>query len=330
MNNEKKLKSNNSLRLMYVKEIIFEHTDEDHFITIGEISDMLQSNYGIYATRQTLYNDIELLIEVGYDIENVKSQNNMYHVLSRDFDIAELRLMIDAVGSLRSLPLSQTLTLISKLSRLGGPSADYLQKEVCCDEIPKTENNQIYYIIDTIHHAIVQKKQISFKYYEYLTSSKKVLKNDGKNYMVSPYRLVCSNDFYYLLGYSGKHEKIAAFRVDRICGIPTIENRNIEPEPDGMTVKKFVREAYHMMSGEEATVTLEFDSSVTDAIVDRFGHDLDISFVRKGSCLAQVKTQVTPVFFAWIFGFEGKVRIRRPFNIQDQYIRMVSKEMARM
>ncbi|MCR5383143.1 MAG: transcriptional regulator [Saccharofermentans sp.] len=330
MGNEKKLKSNNCLRLMYVKEIIFEYTDEEHFISISEISDMLQSNYGISAARQTLYNDIDLLIEAGYDIECVKGQNNMYHVLSREFENAELHILIDAVESMRSLPPGQSKALIRKLSRQGGPSADYLVQNVTCKGIPKADNNQIYYIIDTIHRAIAQNRQIAFKYYEYLTSSKKVLKNNGNKYYVSPYRLVCSNDFYYLLGYSGMHENIITFRVDRICGIPTITEKTSRTEPTGLSSEKTFRESYHMMEGDESVITLEFKSSVTDAMVDRFGHDLNITYINKDTCIAKVTTQVNNVFFAWIFGFEGKVRIKKPSDVLDKYIWMVSREMARL
>ena len=330
MENEKKLKSNNCLRLMYVKEIIFELTDEDHFITINEISDILKNNYAITATRQTLYNDIELLIEAGYDIECIKGQNNMYHVLSREFDLAELRILIDAVGSMRSLSNCQSKALIKKLSRQGGPSAEFLRRNVSCNEIPKTDNNQIYYIIDTINHAILQNKQIAFKYYEYFTTSEKVLKNAGKEYHVSPYRLVWSNDFYYLLAFSDKHNKISAYRVDRICGIPTILNWHSKPEPKEMNTDKYVQESYHMLSGTEAKVILEFSSSVTDAMIDRFGQDLNITYICRDTCLAQVQVQVNNALFAWIFGFEGKVRIKKPSEVVDQYIRMVSKEMARL
>ncbi len=330
MANTKSNKMINNLRPMYVKEILFDHTDENHFITVNEILELLESVYGITSTRKTLYEDIDLLLSVGLDIECIKGRMNKYHLLSRDFDIAEIRLLIDSVESLRSLPLCKSRELVKKLSRLGGPSADFLIQTGNAELYPRAENNQIYYIIDSICNAIAARKQIAFKYYEYLTSSNKVLKNNGKEYHVSPYRLVCSNEYYYLLAYSEKHEKITAFRVDRICGIPTQLNDDSVPEPDTLYVDKYIKDSVHMKSGDTEELTLDFDSSVIDAMIDRFGQDMGITFISKSECRAKVSAPINNVFFAWIFGFEGKVRIKGPHDISDRYIRMVSREMARL
>ena len=330
MANTKNEKINNNLRPLYVKEIIFEHTDEEHFLTVYDIEKILEEDYGIAASRKTIYIDINTLIEAGYDIECIKGHVNKYHVLSREFDNAELRLLIDSVASMQSLSCNQAKTIIKKLSRLAGPSSDCLLHGVEVDARPRSDNNQINYIIDVLIESIKINKQISFKYYEYQTSTKKVLKNGGKEYEVSPYQLVCSSDYYYLLGYSDTYEKVTAFRVDRICGIPKILKKSSVPKPDNVSLKKYMRESFHMKSGTETTVSLTFHTSVIDAMVDRFGQDLDISFLQKDYCIAKVNVPVNNVFFAWLFGFEGKVRIAGPSEVQDQYIRMVSKEMARL
>ncbi len=330
MANVKSNKMINNLRPMFVKEILLDHTDENHFITVNEILDFLDAEYCITSTRKTLYEDIDLLLSVGLDIECIKGRQNKYHMLSRDFDIAEIRLLIDSVESLRSLPLCKSRELVRKLSRLGGPSADFLVQTGNSELYPRAENTQIYYIIDSICNAIASRKQIAFKYYEYLTSSNKVLKNNGKEYQVSPYRLVCCNEYYYLLGYSEKHEKITAFRVDRICGIPSQSDTDSVPEPDTLYVDKYIKDSVHMKSGDSEEITLDFDSTVIDAMIDRFGQDMGITFISKTQCRAQVTTPINNVFFAWIFGFEGKVRIKGPKDINERYVRMVSKEMARL
>ena len=330
MEKVRKDRLNSSLRLMYVKEIIFEHTDEEHFLTISEIMDMLKYDYQMPVTRQTLTDDIDILIEAGYDIECVKGHTNQYHVLSRDFDIAELRILIDVVCSMKSLPHCKAKDLTKKLARLGGPSCDLLMETINIESIPRTDNSQIYYIIDAVLKAKTTNKQIAFKYYEYSTQVKKALKNGGKKYTVSPYQLVCTNEFYYLLGYSEKHKKITAFRVDRICGIPELVNEAGSSEPEEMNVEKYVSESNHMMSGDMVTVTLRFDRSVLDAIVDRFGQEMDLTFSTKNECIAKVDVALNNVFFAWVFGFDGKVMIAGPSNVQDQFIRLVSRMMARL
>ena len=255
---------------------------------------------------------------------------NQYHVLSRDFDIAELRILIDVVCSMKSLPHCKAKDLTKKLARLGGPSCDLLMETINIESIPRTDNSQIYYIIDAVLKAKTTNKQIAFKYYEYSTQVKKALKNGGKKYTVSPYQLVCTNEFYYLLGYSEKHKKITAFRVDRICGIPELVNEAGSSEPEEMNVEKYVSESNHMMSGDMVTVTLRFDRSVLDAIVDRFGQEMDLTFSTKNECIAKVDVALNNVFFAWVFGFDGKVMIAGPSNVQDQFIRLVSRMMARL
>lgn len=323
-------KYNNILRALCVKDILYKYTDEDHYLTVSEILGMLKLNYGITSIRQTIYDDIDMFVKSGYDIECVKGRKNKYHVLSREFDIAELRVLIDAVESLQSIPSCQAKNLIKKLADLGGPSADYLMETVDVDGRPRADNSKFNYIIDTIHHAIADKRQIAFKYFEYLSSTEKALKNNGKKYEVSPYRLVCCNDYYYLLGLSHDRMKVTAFRVDRISGIPTILDRTCIPEPKDLYINKYIRESFHMKSGEPASITLQFDSDVMDAMVDRFGQEMDITFIGKDICNAKVDIQVNNVFFAWIFGFEGKVQIKSPSNIRMAYVRMVSKEMARL
>ena len=324
------VKATNSLRTMLVRDILFEYTDETHLITISEITDILKERHGITATRQTLYDDIELLRQCDYDIECVKGRKNKYHILSRDFDLAELLFLRDLVNSDKSISKVQTEALLKKICSLAGPSAELLLNNACIENVPKTENKKVFYIVDEIFKAISDKKQISFKYYEYLTSSGKRLKNAGKEYRISPYRLMCSNDFYYVIGYSDKHEKITAFRIDHISEIPKTINKRCIPEPDDLYTDKYTKEAMRMMTGEDAEVTLEFDSSVIGNIADHFGQDLEMSFIGKNTCKAKVKVQVNNVFFAWLFGFDGKVRLVGNKDIQEQYVRRVSKEMARL
>lgn len=322
-------KINNNLRPMYVKEIIFEHTDETHFISVGEILEILEANYGISSCRKTIYEDIEMLITSGFDIEDVNGKNNrhLYHVLSREFEIAELLVTIGAVKSIRTLPPKKNKRLVEKLSRLAGPSADFLMMNTINEESPKSDNNQVYYIIDIIYHAVVNKKQIAFKYYEMLTSSATELAKKSKVFQVSPYRLICCKEFFYLLGYSNKQEKILAFRVDRINGIPSMLDVDSVPEPDELNSGMYIRD--HSQEKEE-DVILDFDVSVIDSILNRFGHDLDITCLNKTTCRAKINVKASNGLFAWILGFDGKVSIYGSKEVKDQLVRFVSRAMARL
>lgn len=330
MRKELNVKTNNNLRIMFVRDILFELTDETHLITVNEIMDILKERYDITATRQTIYDDIELLIASGLDIECVKARQNKYRVLSRDFDIAELLLLRDMVKYVKSISEQQTESLVRKICNLAGPSADLLLNNACIENVPKTSNKKVFYIIDEIFKAIADKKQISFKYYDYLTSTDKRMKNNGREYRLSPYKLMCSNDFYYVIGYSEKHEKITAFRIDHISEIPKTINKQCIPEPDYLYTDKYTKEGMHMMTGDDAEVVLECDESVIGNLVDHFGQDLEITCIKRSTYKAKVKVQLNNVFFAWLFGFDGKVRLAGSREVQEQYVRRVSKEMARL
>lgn len=325
------VRNNNSLRLMLIKDILHDKTDENHFITIGEILNILNS-YGISAVRQTIYDDIDLLIEAGYDIDCVPGRNNtnMYHLVSREFEMAELRLLIDAVESIRSLPIAKCNSLKEKICKLGGPSADFLLQCTSKNDLTRTENPQIYYIIDTVNEAISTKRQITFKYCEHLSASKKPLKREGIEYKVSPYRLVCYINYYYLIAFSEKHMKTMAFRMDCICEIPEILKVFCVPESEGFRVNKTINDISETNQGKQSKLLLEFDNSVADVMANRFGDDMKIVTIGDPYCRAKVLVDVDNAFFAWIFKSDGKISIVGPRDIRDRYILMVSKAMARL
>ena len=327
------VKNSSSLRTMYVKEIIFENTDENHFISVNEILKALETNYGITTSRKTIYDDIDMLISAGYDIECVKGKinnSNMYHVLSREFDVAELRIMIDAVKSLKSLSVSRRNALIKKVSRLAGPSADRISENITNDLSDISANSHIYYVIDTLCNAIIMKKQVFFRYCENISSEKKPIKGVGEEFQVSPYKLLCCNDFYYLFGYSEKLLKIAVFRIDWISSVPTVTDTSCIPEPKTLYMESYPGNLPEKKSDKETDIILEFDNSVMDIVIKRFGKEMDITYICNSICRVTVKIQICNEFFSWIFSLEGKVRIKKPRDITEQYIRMVSKEMARL
>ena len=333
MENRKKdsLNKYSYLRPLIVKDILFENTDEIHFLTAGEIIQILEEAYDVKATRQTIYTDIEMLIDAGYDIECVRCRQNKYHVVSRDFDVAELRIIIDVIESSKMLSPERSLKLAKKISRMAGRyGGESLMETVNVAARRKAENNQVYYVVDIVNNAISNKKQLMFKYYEFLADKKRVAKNNDDMYVVSPYRLVWSGEFYYLIAYSEKHSKIVPFRIDRIGGRLEILDEEIVPAPEDFTVADYLTDAFSIRGGEKAQVDLTFHSEVIDALIDRFGDDMSVITQQGGYCTCTVNVTVNNVFFAWIFGFDGKVKIAGPDNVKMEYIKMVSREMARL
>ena len=189
----------------------------------------------------------------------------------------------------------------------------------------KPDNEQIYYIIDAINDAINAGKQISFQYYDYTGLKKKVLKNKGEIYKLSPYKLLQCGDYYYVLGYSEKKRKVINFRVDRIASKPEILDKDIIPMPDDFDIENYTKEVFFMFSGEKVLVDLRCDNSLMKTMVDRFGEDVTTLAYDMTSFRVQTEVSANPTFFGWVFGFNGKVQILAPESVKEQYRQMIAQ-----
>ena len=259
-------------RILYLLRILEQYTDEEHPLTTKQLIDKLQDEYGISAHRTTLTKDIVALQEYGVDIVTVHSTQCKYFIGSRKFELPELKLLIDAVESSRFITAKKSESLIRKIHTLTsqGQVSKLRRNNYVVDRI-KPDNEQIYYIVDTINDAINEGKQISFQYYDYSGLKKKVLKNKGEIYKLSPYKLIWSGDYYYVIGYSEKKCKVINFRVDRIAVAPTILSENAIPVPKDFDLENFTKEVFFMFSGDEVEVDLQCDNSLMKTMIDRFG-----------------------------------------------------------
>lgn len=313
-----------NLRAYLVLQILNENTDENHSLTIAQILRILDEKYGIKSYRTTIAEDIEMLQAAGCDIEKIKSSQNQYHIVSRDFDIAELKILIDAVESSKFITKDKSRELVSKLSRLAGPYAgEKLKRNIDVERRMKSGNEQIYYIVDAINDAINAGKQISFKYFRYDEEKNRRLRHEGAAYYLSPYRLVWNGDYYYVVGYSEKHDGIVSFRVDRIASQPEILERATLPAPENFDLDRHLNSMFRMFSTERETVELFCDNAVMDSLIDRFGEEVKTEAFDAEHFRAEVEIAVNNVFFSWVFGFEGKVRILSPEAVKENYKQMI-------
>ena len=315
-------------RILYLLRILEQYTDEEHPLTTKQLIDKLQDEYGISAHRTTLTKDIAALQEFGVDIVTVHSTQSKYFIGSRKFELPELKLLIDAVESSRFITAKKSESLIRKIHTLTsqGQVSKLRRNNYVVDRI-KPDNEQIYYIVDTINDAINEGKQISFQYYDYSGLKKKVLKNKGEIYKLSPYKLIWSGDYYYVIGYSEKKGKVINFRVDRIAAAPTILSENAIPVPKDFDLENFTKEVFFMFSGDEVEVDLQCDNSLMKTMIDRFGENVKTLAYDMTSFRLITEVSVSPTFFGWVFGFDGKVKILGPKNIKEQYYKMISEAM---
>lgn len=317
------------LRPLYLGKILFERTDEEHSLTTNQLIQILKEEYGINAHRQTIASEILLLKDFGMDIGCIKSRQNKYHLVSREFDLAELKLIIDAVDACKFISGRQSKKLSAKLSSLAGANqADELKRNGNAEGRVRTTNEKTCLIIDAVNTAINSKKKIAFKYFTYDSNKKKILKHDGQPYVFSPYELIWDGDRYYILGWSEQHNEMRTFRVDRIQEPPVILDTKAVKKPAEFSGAGYVGKNYRMFAGEVKKVTLICDNDTMDSMIDRFGEKVDTEFVDDKHFRLKVETAESHVFYAWIFGFRGKVKIDKPEDMKTAYQKMLKDALG--
>lgn len=315
-------------RLLAIDRLLHELSDEEHPLSTRQIMELLQKRYGIEAHRITVTGDIEALRDFGVDIVKIESTQNKYFVAGRDFDLPELKLLIDAVESSKFITEKKSQELVAKLGSLASVhQAAALRRNLCAEGRGKPGNEKIYYIVDTINEAVNRQRKIAFPYFQYDANKQKRLRHGGQLYTFSPYSLVWNGDYYYTVGYSDKHGDVGCFRVDRIAEIPAILEEAAVPPPESFDISVFLKAVFRMYNSPIRHVNLLCHNSMMDAVIDRFGEEARTRVWDEESFLVSADVAVNPVFFGWVFGFGGKIRILDPPEVRRSYAELVRQAM---
>ncbi len=318
--------ANKKARPLYVMKILLEKTDENHALSLSAITKELL-DYGFTAERKSLYDDIETLTAFGLDIETTREGGGFgYYIAERDFQMPELKLLVDSVQCAKFITPKKTVELIRKLEKLCSENqAKDLQREVLVSDRVKTVNENIYYITDIIHSAILSENKIAFAYFDWKLGSgkdkvKKEYRRAGEKYVVSPYALTWDDENYYLVAYDEAADKVKHYRVDKM-DTPTVldEKRGADRKMKGFNIASYAKKTFGMFGGEECDVTLEFSADLLGVVIDRFGGKVFISKADKDRFKVNVKVAVSPVFYSWLFNFGTDVKILSPQKIADEF-----------
>ncbi len=314
--------SNQKLKLWYLYHILFENTDEENPMTMPQIITELEG-YGISAERKSVYSDIELLANAGVDIVSEKRDKYVYYIASRDFQPAELKLLVDCVQASKFITAKKSGELIGKLEKLASKNqATELQRQVYIYDRVKNFNEKIYYNIDTLHNAINSNLQIRFKYYQYNTINKKKLRNDGNDYAVSPYALAYSDDNYYLIAHYPKYEGVTHFRVDKMTDIIISQEKcaEISSVTNGsFNIAEYTKKVFNMFKGRTETVAFLCDESIVSVVIDKFGDNVHLRKEDENTCSVTVNADISPAFFSWVFMLGNKIKLTSPQNVVEEY-----------
>ena len=317
------------LKMLYLMKIFSEETDDSNFLTLQQIIQKLK-DYGVMADRKTLYVDFDELRSFGVDIIMEKiGRNSYYHIGRRDFELPELKLLVDAVQSAKGLTDKKSGELIKKLeSMVSKYEAGQLNRQVYIAGRVKTMNESVYYNIDTIHEAINADRQIRFKYFKWDLQKKMKLRKEGDWFRVSPWHLIWDNEYYYLIAYDNENNKIKHYRVDKMLKISLVdEQREGKEQYKKFDIARYTRGLFGMFGGEETKVTLEVHNSMVSVIIDRFGKDIYITPVDEDHFRTNVNVSVSSQFLGWIMSLGDKVRIVGPDEVVEQMKAEISRLM---
>lgn len=308
------------LKILYIMQLLLEKTDEEHIVTTQQIVDYLNTN-GITAERKSIYTDIEMLIDYGMDIIKVKGRPWGYYLASRQFELAELKLLVDAVQSSKFITTKKSRELIGKLETLcSHDQAKLLHRQVVVTNRNKTVNESIYYNVDMIYNAIAANEKIRFQYFEWNVNKEIKLRREGAYYTVSPWLLTWDDENYYLIAFDDRSGMIRHYRVDKMLHIELLkEVREGKNQFDNFDIAGYSKKTFGMFAGEEETVTLCCERSLTGVMIDRFGTDVAMRAKDENHILARVNVAVSRQFFGWITGLGAAVTIESPQQVVISY-----------
>lgn len=313
--------SGQKLKLLYIVKILTEESDEHHPISTKTLIEKLNF-YDITAERKSIYDDIARLQDFGYDIIQLDNRNGGgYYLASRDFEVAELKFLVDAVQSCRFITQKKSRELIKKLEGMVGKhNAKKLQRQVYVAGRVKTENEGIYYSIDALHRAMQENRQISFLYMEWNGKKELVPRKNGERYEVSPWTLIWKDENYYLVAFDKTTDMLKHYRVDKMADVVLLEKDRLGAKQfDSMDLAAYANKTFGMYGGETQDVVLEFPERLVGVVIDRFGKEVSIRNV-DGLWRARVKVVVSAQFFGWLAAVGKEIKIVSPDDIQEQYI----------
>ena len=309
--------SHQKLKMMYLAKILMEKTDEEHTITVPEMISEL-AKLGISAERKSIYDDLEYLQLFGLDICSNKTRTTNYYIASRDFELPELKLLVDSVQASKFITRKKSMELISKIEKLTShENAKKLQRQVFITNRVKTLNEQIYYNVDKIHDAIAANKQITFRYFDVDVNKKKVYRKNGDLYIESPVSLTWDDENYYLITYKEKYDNYTHYRVDKMELIELTEDDRILAEKP-FDLSAYSKTMFQMFNGEETDVSIKFENELVGVIYDRFGADVPIVKSDEKHFICHVKVAVSPHFLSWIISFGNRAEILSPDTVVEQ------------
>ena len=310
---------NQKLKLLVLLRFLQRQSDEAHPVAMSEMIRELE-RWGISAERKSLYDDLETLRSFGADVVSVRGKKAGYYLGAREFELAELKLLVDSIQSSKFITQRKTLSLIRKLEGLCSVhDAQLLERQVYVRGRVKSMNESVYYNVDAISDAIARDRQLRFRYFEFTVSRERRYRRAGSFYQLSPYALIWDDENYYLLAWDEPERRFKHFRVDKMTQIAALEQRRAGSEAfRELDMSVYSQHVFGMFAGEPKPVRMRFTSHLAGAVIDRFGKDVMLIPEGEERFTVTAEVAVSPQFFAWIFGFGTEAEILSPAPVREE------------
>ena len=317
--------SNQKLKLLYIVRYLMQRSDEEHPVSTAAIIEELAKN-DISAERKSIYDDIEALRHFGLDIIQLKGKNGGYYIGERDFELPELKLLVDSIQSSKFITEDKTYKLIKKIEGLASEyDGQLLQRQVYVTNRVKSMNESIYYAVDVVSDAITQNRKIRYKYFEYTVEKEHRYRHGGAFYEVSPFALIWDDENYYMLAWDSSAGKMKHYRVDKMEKVSLTDSEREGTEEFGnVDMSAYTKTVFGMFGGEAQKVKLRFSNHLVGAVLDRFGRNTMIIKDGEEHFTFTVNVVVSQQFLAWVFGFGTEAEIVSPEEVREEMKKQAS------
>ncbi len=312
----------NKIKLLFLHDIFTRQTDSQHVYSANELCDLLL-DYGISCERKSIYSDIDALKEYGMDIVNVRTPKRGYYLNERKFDIAEVRLLIDAVQAAKFISSRKTKALIYKIgSMLSEYQEEELREQIYVDSSFKSEKEDLYDIIKTLDSAIQKSKQVMITYSKRKLENRYLKKSEGKTFLINPYSLLWSNDHYYLVCNNDKYNNLMHLRLDRISDIVLLDSTakhfsKVSKYTDKFDTADYSNRLFNMYTGDPGQIELICDNRIIDDILEKFGEEIPIKIYDDNHFLFKADVELSNGLVSWIMQYGAEIKVVSPKVLSD-------------
>lgn len=317
--------SSAKIKLLLLWKLLKEYSDDEHPVSAVELCRLLEQE-GIETERKSIYRDIDVLTHFGVDIVYTRSPRQGFFIAKRDFELAEVRLLMDAVLTAPFITNKKTAELTDKLCGLiSCHQAEAVLKQIYVDQRVKFENEEIYYNIDTINRAIAQHKKLSFSYHHRVIVNHKAQLDDGREFIISPYTLLWANDKYYLAGNYEKYDTVSNYRLDRMKKI-ALTSQEARPfyevceYRDHFDTADYLRKTFNMFNGEHEFVVLRCSNSLLETIIDKFGSEIEFSCHDSNAFTVRASVCVSDGLIEWLMQYGDRIMVLSPQTLRDEML----------